>query len=225
MERLLCALLLPFLLVQRSSPATFEGSHSVALSISNGQGEFFLTWPLSATNWVLEQAADVQPSTRWQRISSTMYESNAISRYVRVSGGEGRGFYRLRQVGPPVPGLRGYWAVDEGTGQRAEDGSTSGTLMFFTNASWTTGRIGPGALRFNGGDSSSGGKAWVRNDNYGVLPASGQPFSVSLWFSPNAMKDWQFLAGSAANGRYVESQVVHCVFGSLSFVCFCRPRG
>src|SRR5262249_28747229 len=60
--------------------------------------------------------------------------------------------------------------------------SGGGAQLFFTNATWVAGRIGPGALRFDGG-----GRAWVTNTTYRVLPPAGQPFSVAVWFSPDAL--------------------------------------
>ena len=170
------------------------------LSITNTQGEFVLSWPLQATDWVLEQAANVQPLTFWRSVSPRTYESNAVSRYVRVSTTGAGGFYRLRKIGPPLPGVTGHWQLDEGTGAFSDEASSSETMLLFTNTTWATGRIGPGALRFNGGPSDSGSRAWVSNAGYRVLPPSGQPFSLSLWFSPDALAGRQLLMGSDAGG-------------------------
>src|SRR5688572_4502015 len=115
------------------------------LSITNTQGEFVLSWPLWARDWELEQTTDVQPLTFWRRVSPRIYESNVLSRYVRVSTAGAGGFYRLRKVGPPLPGVIGHWQLDEGTGAFSDDGSSSGATLFFTNTTWATGRIGPGA--------------------------------------------------------------------------------
>jgi hypothetical protein len=170
------------------------------LAITNVQGEFVLSWPWPATNWVLERATDMQPSTFWGRVSPRTYQSNAVSRYVRLPGPGASGFYRLRNIGPPPPGLTGHWHLDEGEGELSDDGSNLGTLMFFTDTTWATGRIGPGALRFNGLGADDGSRAWISNAGYRVLPPSGQPFSISLWFSPEALTGQQLLVGSDADG-------------------------
>jgi hypothetical protein len=92
--------------------------------------------------------------------------------------------------------------MDEGTGMTAGDGTDSKTTMFLGNAAWAMGRVGPGALRFNGEPKDEGGSfAWVNNINYGVLPAAGHPFSVCFWFNPDRLRTgWQGLAGNVANG-------------------------
>src|SRR5258705_13926448 len=73
--------------------------------------------------------------------------------------------------------------------------------MCFTNAVWAVGRIGSGALRFNGeatGEVVS--RAWVSNTNYRLLPQSGL-FSLSFWLSPDQLRQgWSGLAGSDVDG-------------------------
>jgi hypothetical protein len=176
------------------------------LSITNAQGEFIVSWPSTATDWVLEQSGDLRPSVPWTRVSSDLYQSNALSRYLRISALSGSRFFRLRKgpsmPGLNVPGLTGYWQLDEGAGQNSEEGIGSGTAMFLANTVWERGRIGPGALRFNGAAVGAGGsRAWVSNANYRVLPSFGQPFSVSLWFCPDALTiGWRALVGNDANG-------------------------
>ena len=103
-------------------------------------------------------------------------------------------------MGPHVPGLVGYWSFDEGGGQVAQNQASSGTPLYLTNVTWASGRIGA-ALRFNGQPLSSGGSlAWVSNANYQALPPAGLPFSLSLWFSPDALPSgWQGLLGNDAD--------------------------
>jgi hypothetical protein len=161
-------------------------SSSPSLSITNLQGQFVLAWPLSATNWVLERSTGLAPGS-WFRVSTTLYQSNAVSRYAVVPGVEASAFYRLRQLGPPLPGVAGYWRLDEGFGQLAEGESGLQTVMLFTNTTWAPGRIGPAALGFGGGQGEGGSRAWVSNAGYRLLPVSGQPWSLSLWFSPDAV--------------------------------------
>jgi hypothetical protein len=180
--------------------AAFSFDTQPSLSLTNSRGEYILSWPLAATNWVLDRAADLAAGS-WFRVPTTLYQSNGPSRYVRVSALESSAFYRLRQLGPPLPGVAGRWALDEGTGQFAEDESGGKTALFFTNTAWAAGRIGPAALWFNGAGGDEGSRAWVTNAAPRLLPGSGQAWSVSLWFSPDLLTTGsRTLAGSNDGG-------------------------
>jgi len=102
-------------------------------------------------------------------------------------------------LSPPIPGLSGHWRFDEGTGTTAGVEGANGPVVFFTNALWGAGRVGPQSLLFNGGPAAgSGSRAWVSNTNHSVLPAAGRPFGVSLWLSLGAQTiGWQGLIGNA----------------------------
>jgi len=130
------------------------------------------------------------------------YQTDGESLFVRVAAAMGQRFYRLRRLTPPVPGLTGYWQLDEGMGQMSEDASGTGAALFTSGTSWGSGRFGPGALRFNGGAQQAGGsRAWVSNAQYRVLPAAGQPFSVSFWFNPESLTTGaRGLAGTDSSG-------------------------
>ena len=84
----------------------------------------------------------------------------------------------------------------------AGDDVPNAPVVFFTNAVWGVGRVGPQALRFNGGSApASASKAWVSNSNYSLLPSNAQPFSVSMWFSPDTLTNAsQVLIGTASTG-------------------------
>jgi len=156
------------------------------LSITNAQGEIVVFWPGALTNWVLEQANGLQPI--WSRLSPGLYQTNNEGRSARMSQSKPQQFFRLRNVGAPIPGLTGYWQLDEGAGTSVGEATGNAALLSLSNTTWTTGRIGPGALLFNGASMSAGGsRVWVSNTNYRVLPPAGQPFSVSLWFRPSAL--------------------------------------
>src|SRR5437899_1294929 len=172
------------------------------LSIRNSGDGVIVAWPLPATGWVLEHASHLDRPVPWTRVPPRQYQTNATSAYIAVSLPEENSFYRLRQLGPLVPGLTGQWSLDEGQGNVALDASGHENTLFLTNVDWSLGRIGPGALRFNGEPAGAGGSlAWVSNANYRVLPSQGQPFSVSLWFNPDAwINGWSGLLGNDANG-------------------------
>jgi hypothetical protein len=78
----------------------------------------------------------------------------------------------------------------------------SSNALFTTNTAWAAGRFGPGSLRFNGLMPQFGGSlAWVSNTAYGVLPPTGNAFSVSFWFCPDTLPTGsQSLAGNDADG-------------------------
>ncbi len=50
----------------------------------------------------------------------------------------------------PTSGLVGYWNFDEGSGTVAADGSGSGNNGTINGATWVAGKVGSGALSFDG---------------------------------------------------------------------------
>ena len=180
------------------SAFAFEGTE---LSITNAGSGAILSWPGTATNWLLEQSPQVQPAAPWTGISPNLYQTNATSRYLPDPATNGLRFYRLRWLGAAVPGLTGHWGIDGGAGPFSSDGSSGEIFLDATNTAGAAGRFGAGALQFNGGGINSGGsRAWVSNTNFKILPAGNQPFSVSLWFNPDDWSTgWRGLMGNDAN--------------------------
>jgi hypothetical protein len=174
----------------------------LSLSITSDNGQVLLSWPTWAYDAVLEQSAVLLPSPSWSSVSPALYGSNALFFSYQFSGSAGSRFFRVRRLGPRVNGLQGYWQLDEGSGTEAADLTGSGISLLMTNAAWGTGRFGPGSLQFNGLDFSNGGSmAWLSNTNYLLLPSSGRPFSVSLWFSPDSLTvGSRQILGNDANG-------------------------
>jgi hypothetical protein len=167
------------------------------LSINNTQGVVVVSWPASAFNWILETSTVMPPFAPWVPVSPEFYESSGASRFVEIDAQDRSRFYRLHRLNPPVPGLSSHWRLDEGTGQSAENEIMPQASLAFSGTSWASGRVGPGSLQFNGG----GSLAWVSNTNYRLLPPAGRPFSVSLWFCPDALPTgWQGILGDAASG-------------------------
>ena len=157
------------------------------LSITNEHGDFVVSWPGAATNWVLEEASRPELPAAWTQVGSEFYQSIGATRLVRVTAPGTNRFYRLRKQGLSVAGLTGFWQLDEGTGQFAEDGSSGAAVLALANVTWAAGRLGPGSLHFNGAAGTGGSQAWVSNGNFQLLPPAGRPFSASLWFSPDAL--------------------------------------
>src|ERR1051326_7492594 len=175
------------------------------LNISFSQEAISVEWPLDAADWVLENSPKLNSPIQWSRIAPSLYQINGVSFIVTLAPSAGNLFFRLRKMdssSPAVPGLTGTWGFDDGQGLLAQDTSGYGNPASLSNVSWVAGRIGSGALRFNGGmPGASSSSAWVSNTNYRVLPGQGQPFSVSFWFSPDALTNgWSGLIGNDGNG-------------------------
>ncbi len=150
-------------------------SDTPKLSIARAEDGLVLSWPDWATNWVLEESSHLRTPIPWRRVASS--ESD-----LRINPSVGtNGFFRLRKLSENSAGLSGHWQFDAGDGTSSE----AGPIVFFTNAIWATGRVGPQSLHFDG--AISGTKAWVSNTNYRVLPGASQPFSISMWLSPDAL--------------------------------------
>jgi hypothetical protein len=191
-----------------SSAAIVEngGAAPVApgLSITGNGGEFALSWPELNGDWVLESSARLETATPWSRVPRTSYQTNSGFLFVNVPREAGNRFYRLRKLASPAllaQGLTGYWQLDEGAGEFSENVAATESTLFLTNVAWAPGRIGPGALRFTGqGPGRGESRAWASNANYRLLPPAGQPFSVSFWFSADALLEGrQGLAGQNTN--------------------------
>src|SRR5204862_2036527 len=137
------------------------------------------------TGWILEPAPRLTRPIAWMQVSPTLYQLNDTNMSVAVSSPGTNMFFRLRNVisAAPVPGLSGAWRLDENQGAIAQDFSGHSQTAQLSNVVWTTGRIGSGGLWFNGQPAGAGAsRAWISNANYSVLPPTGSPFSVSLWF-------------------------------------------
>ena len=93
--------------------------------------------------------------------------------------------------------LVGYWALDDGSGMVAVDGSgngNNGTLVNMENADWVDGKVGK-CLSFNGVDESAhAGSTDIQWENL-------NSFSVSVWFNAAAVTvDDTVLGGVNASG-------------------------
>jgi hypothetical protein len=172
------------------------------MTVSNGPSNLVILWPELESGWVLEQSSRLESIAPWSRVPPDQYGRNGVLRLVAIPAQNESSFFRLRKVGLVVPGLTGYWPLDEAAGPFSSDGSGFGAQMILFNASWSSGRMGTGSLHFNGGAVGAGGsRAWVSNTGYRVLPPTGRPFSVSFWLSPDIWKmGWQGLMGNDPPG-------------------------
>lgn len=178
------------------------------LSITRTQDNVVVSWPVAATNWVLEASPHLQAPIPWQTASSALYQTNAVHTYIAVPVSNSVSYYRLRRLST-INGLTGSWRLDDGAGSGAVDETGSAGLLALTNTTWVMGgdlengaRVGSSALHFNGGPAAgNGSRASINNHNFRLLPPSGQPFSVSLWFSPDALTTgWRAIMGNDVPG-------------------------
>jgi hypothetical protein len=78
----------------------------------------------------------------------------------------------------PTAGLVGYWSFDNGTGASATDSSGNGNSGALAGgATWTTGKVGTGALQFDG----TTGYVSIANIPFGGT----KPISVCAWIKPS----------------------------------------
>lgn len=171
------------------------------LSITNVGGNIAVSWSVTGGNWALEGSPVLSTATAWSAVIPALEETNGAIRRVAILAGDTNRFFRLRRLDSGVPGLTGRWQLDEGAGQVAQDGSGAGATLMIEGGSWAGGRIGPGSLQFNGLAGASGSRCWVSNSNAAILPAAGEPFSLSFWIRPETLTTGiKGLAGSDANG-------------------------
>ena len=97
----------------------------------------------------------------------------------------------------PTNGLIGYWAFEEQSGTTAGDSSGNGNTGTLVNGpTWTTGKVGSGALDFDGTNDYVA----VSNSTSLQVAGSGNSFAVSLWMNgPAAQSNTPFLIGTEAS--------------------------
>jgi hypothetical protein len=115
-------------------------------------------------------------------------------------------FHQPQVLGATTNGLVGYWNFDEGSGTVANDSSgneNNGTLV--NDPTWTTGKIGSGALSFNGSSYV------VKNSFSGDFTNGG---TISFWTFNNSLTDnhaWistsQILPSVFASGGKIRAMV------------------
>lgn len=94
----------------------------------------------------------------------------------------------------PTSGLVGYWNFDEVNGTTANDSSGNGNTGTLVNGpTWTTGKVGSGALSFDGVDDRINAGSSSSLDN---LHTTGG-LSISLWINPRT-------SGENGGGRIID---------------------
>jgi hypothetical protein len=88
-------------------------------------------------------------------------------------------------LGATTNGLVGYWNLDEGSGTTAADSSGNGNNGTITGATWTTGKVGSGALSFDGSNYVKTTNTTFATDTYAVFawvkPAISTSSVMSVW--------------------------------------------
>jgi alpha-tubulin suppressor-like RCC1 family protein len=102
--------------------------------------------------------------------------------------------------------LVAYWPADAGSGTAVADASGAGnhaTISNDSHAFWTPGYVGS-AVGTNGALYTGQPGLFVQNDSYRVFPATGQPFTIAMWFRANQLEPGKlYCLGS--NETYLES--------------------
>src|SRR6266498_1170868 len=75
------------------------------LTIAPAPGGFIVSWPKTATNWVLEESRHLQRPIPWIRVPPDGYFSDATRRYVVPVDLEQSHYFQLRNLGPAVPAI------------------------------------------------------------------------------------------------------------------------
>ncbi|MEK7499467.1 MAG: LamG domain-containing protein, partial [Patescibacteria group bacterium] len=93
---------------------------------------------------------------------------------------------RYAYASAPTAGLVGYWNFDEGSGAVANDTSDNNNNGTINGATWVAGKVGNGALSFDGVDD---------NINLGNMTTfDGSAYATwSFWTKPNALVSGQVL--------------------------------
>jgi hypothetical protein len=103
-------------------------------------------------------------------------------------------FHQPQVLGASTTGLVGYWNFDEGSGNVAHDTSGNGNDGTITGATWTTGKVGSGALSFDGN-----GDVVVANSATSALRGKSA-FTISLWASATSYPQDKSALGISTNG-------------------------
>lgn len=156
--------------------------------------DWVLIWPATNPPLVLEQANDPRAAAPWVRVPRDEYEAFGGEVRHRIVFTGTRRFFRLREERPPPParphGLVAAWRMDERDGFHALPDAEVEVPLVIACAAWAAGRIGPGALAFNGRAADAGGsRAFVSNAGRHLLPTADGALSVSLWFNAEALDD------------------------------------
>jgi len=67
-----------------------------SLTISRADDSVRLTWPLSATDWVLEESSQLELVPGWSVIPPP-YETDAVGYFFSIPNPSGSQFFRLRK--------------------------------------------------------------------------------------------------------------------------------
>ena len=122
-----------------------------------------------------------------QTVNNKSYTSSHISYFFLITLSLISYFTFLPKViaSAPTSGLVGYWNFDEGTGTTAGDSSGNGNTGTLVNGpTWTTGKVGSGALQFDGvNDYVNMGDPVSGIFDFG----STNPFTVSAWFKTSSL--------------------------------------
>jgi hypothetical protein len=103
-------------------------------------------------------------------------------------------------LGASTNGLVGYWNFDEGRGATAADSSGNGNNGTINGATWTTGKVGSGALSFNGASS------YVQIPYFSSL--NPPQFTLSAWVYFTGGSGYRAVL-SSRNSNYNQGYIIY----------------
>jgi hypothetical protein len=120
--------------------------------------------------------------------------ARALTMQEIINGQTGQG----QVLGATTNGLVGYWNFDEGSGTVAADSSGNGNNGTITGATWTAGKVGSGALSFNGTNNYVNAGSNSSLDD--IQNQGGGGMTVAFWINPASNATNYILSkGSHAN--------------------------
>jgi prepilin-type N-terminal cleavage/methylation domain-containing protein len=148
------------------------------------------------------------PGGSWA-LTSLLESQRYLSKSAALDGGYDPGRY---EVGTDLSlvakseGLVGWWNFEEGSGTTANDGSGNGNNGGISSPAptWTTGKIGGGALSFNGSNN------YVVCGTNSSLDFGTGDFTYTAWVKLMS-NTWDFYGGIVGKGRWG----THTVFAIL----------
>src|SRR5687767_4912300 len=87
---------------------------SPQLRIARTSNSLILSWPASATDWVLEHATALNSAGSWTVPPQADYETNSTEISLHIPQPGTNRFYRLQRLLPVTPSLTGHWRFEAG---------------------------------------------------------------------------------------------------------------
>jgi len=225
----LSLLAIALLLLSIVLPSRAESDPSTPqLTLAYSVGRLLVEWPTNDGNWYLERAIPAK-ALDWTPVPITSLAINGSNISVTIYPCWESMFFRLSKTPPPPPvgnGLAGTWTFDQIPNPTAQDCGFQESGLSAANVLAAPARIGAAGVGFNGGPADgNGSRLFLSNSNYALLPPQGSPFSVSLWFNPDALPvGWHGIIGTDADGTNGWHVALHNSGPGTNEIVFASPN-